>query len=643
MRHFFFLLCFAATLLAPALPANAAATCFAVPGITACFDAPFAAYWSANGGLPVFGYPLTGSNPERNPDLGRDVATQWTERNRLEIHPELSGPYAILLGRMGAERLAQLGRPTSTPREAGAQPGCLWFAETGHNVCDQAAGLGFKQYWTTHGLAVAGLDSYNRSLQLFGLPLTAPQPETNAAGDTVLTQWFERARFEWHPDQPAAFKVLLGLLGTELRAAGTPASRVTSLLGVEIGPVSAPIAQRLSEARPGWVRYNGVVWPQIEATRGQRNWQALQRFATDIQSVSAAGGTPLVIIRGTPSWAQQQPGIACGPIAAGALPDFASFVGELVKRYSQPPYNVHHWELGNEPDVDAGLVPPDSPFGCWGDGRDPYYGGGSYAAMLKAVYPAIKAADPQSQVVIGGLLLDCDPTNPPAGKDCLPAKFLEGVLRAGGAPAFDLVAYHAYTYWSAAQRDWDQSVAAWAPRGGLVVGKADFLRSVMARYGVVKPLLMDEGGLLCYPSAQGCPADQLQAAQANYVVRLYSRAWATGLQGAVWFTLNHPGWRDGSLLDAQQAPRPAFATLRRLSALLDRATYLGPLTGGGVEGYLFRTPSRLVRVYWTNDGSTVSLPTPPNTEQAELATGQSVAVGASLSVGFVPVIVVSRP
>jgi len=35
-----------------------------------------------------------------------------------------------------------------------------------------------------------------------------------------LTQWFERARFEWHPDKPVEYKVLLGRLGDEvLRAA----------------------------------------------------------------------------------------------------------------------------------------------------------------------------------------------------------------------------------------------------------------------------------------------------------------------------------------------------------------------------------------------------------------------------------------
>jgi ELWxxDGT repeat protein len=42
----------------------------------------------------------------------------------------------------------------------------------------------------------------------------------------VLTQWFERARFEWHPDKPDDFKVLLGLLGNEYNPGAPPAEIV---------------------------------------------------------------------------------------------------------------------------------------------------------------------------------------------------------------------------------------------------------------------------------------------------------------------------------------------------------------------------------------------------------------------------------
>ena len=153
---------------------------------------------------------------EANPDTGMSYHTQWLERNRFEVHPENAGTaYEVLLGLLGKERLQQLGRGVA-PREAGPQTGCLWFEETGHNVCDQANGLGFKSYWQSHGLKIPGLDNYARSLQLFGLPLTGVNLETNANGDTVQTQWFERARLEWHPNNPDQFKVLLGLLGKEV-------------------------------------------------------------------------------------------------------------------------------------------------------------------------------------------------------------------------------------------------------------------------------------------------------------------------------------------------------------------------------------------------------------------------------------------
>jgi len=109
-------------------------------------------------------------------------------------------------------------------------------------VCNIEGNLGFKQYWESHGLKIPGLDAYARSLQLFGLPLTAPKQETNANGDTVLTQWFERARFEWHPGNPNEYKVLLGLLGREVRAASP------SIPPTTVPPPVTPVAPTVTPA-----------------------------------------------------------------------------------------------------------------------------------------------------------------------------------------------------------------------------------------------------------------------------------------------------------------------------------------------------------------------------------------------------------
>src|SRR6478672_6553732 len=80
-----------------------------------------------------------------------------------------------------------------------------FFSETGKTVTDP-----FLSYWTGHG-----------GLSQQGFPITDAYNEVNDAdGKTYLTQYFERARFEYHPENAGPkFQVLLGLLGKEALAA----------------------------------------------------------------------------------------------------------------------------------------------------------------------------------------------------------------------------------------------------------------------------------------------------------------------------------------------------------------------------------------------------------------------------------------
>jgi hypothetical protein len=165
----------------------------------------FRRFWEQNGGLPIFGLPISDQREEQTPE-GRFVV-QYFERNRFELHPENPPGAQVLLGRLGETGLVQQGIDWQATPPSAPQPGCQYFAVTGRNVCEP-----FLSYWRTHGLLDPHSSLEQRSLALFGLPLTEPRVETNAAGDTVLTQWFERARFEDHGAQG----VLLGLLGSEL-------------------------------------------------------------------------------------------------------------------------------------------------------------------------------------------------------------------------------------------------------------------------------------------------------------------------------------------------------------------------------------------------------------------------------------------
>jgi hypothetical protein len=82
--------------------------------------------------------------------------------------------------------------------------GSAYFPQTGHNL----SGI-FKQYWDTNG-----------GLAQFGYPTTEPLREYNPSDGKIYTvQYFERNRFEYHPENAGTkYEVLLGLLGNQLTA-----------------------------------------------------------------------------------------------------------------------------------------------------------------------------------------------------------------------------------------------------------------------------------------------------------------------------------------------------------------------------------------------------------------------------------------
>jgi hypothetical protein len=65
----------------------------------------FQAYWQSNGGIPVFGYPISEAFEEKSATDGKTYLVQYFERNRLEYHPENTGnQFEILLGLLGVQK-----------------------------------------------------------------------------------------------------------------------------------------------------------------------------------------------------------------------------------------------------------------------------------------------------------------------------------------------------------------------------------------------------------------------------------------------------------------------------------------------------------------------------------------------------------
>ncbi len=185
--------------------------CFSQTG--ECIPKEFRAYWEQNGGLPVFGYPITPARPEIDNNTSNIYFSQWYERNRLEVHPENAQPFRVLLGRLSDDILRQDSRnPQAFPKADASAP--HYFPQTGHSIADV-----FWNYWSHQGLDLGETGISGReSLALFGYPISEAQMETSHTnGEEILTQWFERARFEYHPNNAEQYKVLLGLLGSEIK------------------------------------------------------------------------------------------------------------------------------------------------------------------------------------------------------------------------------------------------------------------------------------------------------------------------------------------------------------------------------------------------------------------------------------------
>ncbi len=176
----------------PSQPVPSGERCFDETGY--CISGNIRAYWERNGGLAVFGFPISAQSTETIEDWTGPV--QWFERDRLEDH----GNDGVMAGRLGAAVLDMRGTPWESYEQVSSAPvGCRFFEATGHSLCEP-----FLSYWQSNG-----------GVERFGYPITEPIEET-IEGWTGTVQWFERRRMEHHPENEPPYDILLGLLGNEV-------------------------------------------------------------------------------------------------------------------------------------------------------------------------------------------------------------------------------------------------------------------------------------------------------------------------------------------------------------------------------------------------------------------------------------------
>ena len=164
----------------------------------------FVRFWDANGGLRRFGYPLTEPYDEVSETDGGTWLTQYFERARFEYHPDYANTVdAVQLGLLGAEMARARGAETpfmrtNSPNDASV----IYFGETGHTLRGR-----FRTAWEARG-----------GLRIFGYPISEQFDERSATDGVWHTvQYFERNRFEYHPDYAGTDdEIMLGHLGREV-------------------------------------------------------------------------------------------------------------------------------------------------------------------------------------------------------------------------------------------------------------------------------------------------------------------------------------------------------------------------------------------------------------------------------------------
>jgi len=174
--------------------------------------------------------------------------------------------------------------------------------------------------------------------------------------------------------------------------------------------------------------------------------------------------------------------------------DYAAFAAAFAARYG--PQGVRHLIIWNEPNLrfEWGERPPDP---------------GAYAALLKVVYPAIRAAAPDAIVVAGALSPGSSLDDGATRMDDM--QYLASLYDAEAGPFFDMWAVHAYG---------GQAPPEAAPAPEQVnFRRVELVRALMDRSGdATKRVIITEGGYNDHPrwSAAVRPVDRIRWTIATY-------------------------------------------------------------------------------------------------------------------------------
>jgi polysaccharide biosynthesis protein PslG len=215
-----------------------------------------------------------------------------------------------------------------------------------------------------------------------------------------------------------------------------------------------------------------VGWSSLEENaKGRHERWYLDRLDTLVDKAEQHGVQLLLTVTDSPCWASSAPESlkqGCegawwdrevqryAPVDAN---DYADALAFLVRRYGD---RVAAWEIWNEPNSNTYFKSDDAP--------------ADYARIVRAAYPAAKAADPSATVIAGSLAES-------------PPEFVEALFRHGIGGHFDAFSIHPY---SGDASPLDPLEDVWV-KNSFVRG-VPAVRDVLMSHGEDKPIWLTEFG-----------------------------------------------------------------------------------------------------------------------------------------------------
>jgi len=320
------------------------------------------------------------------------------------------------------------------------------------------------------------------------------------------------------------------------------------------------------DAGAGMVRVD-LGWASLEqGGKGQINSWYLGKIDHVVAQAQARGLKVLFTVWETPCWASTAPeslkqGCAGSwwdrdvqryPPADAA--DYGDALAFLVGRYGD---RVAAWELWNEPNHPTYFRGPDQ--------------AGNYATLVKAAYPAAKAADP-SATIIAGSLADAD------------YQFTQSLLERGIGGHFDAYSVHPY---SEDRSPIHPGLAGWAKKS--FAAGVPLVRQTLLAHGQAQPIWLTEfGWSTCSVRGQPGAYDNCVDAstQADWLEQAYAHMtnWSYVPVG-VWFNIEDTSDDTGDrvdnygLVNTAGAPKPAYAAFRRAATALQAGAGFTPVNG----------------------------------------------------------------